>query len=126
MSCTIFDSPLPLRGFSAQHISEYMLKINELNEDHGTCSTLKSHIAGIKMFQSHFINCVTFTANTPEGTLELLGTVRASYKKKGYQVEISIDISSNEILGAKCECAGGRTPSSCKHAFAVLAFVQEY
>ncbi|GBO15123.1 hypothetical protein AVEN_120597-1, partial [Araneus ventricosus] len=30
------------------------------------------------------------------------------------------------ILGAKCECAGGRTPSSCKHAFAVLAFVQEY
>ncbi|GBN19794.1 hypothetical protein AVEN_62832-1, partial [Araneus ventricosus] len=126
MPCTIFDSPLPLRGFSQQHISEYMLKINDLNEDNGACSCLKSSIAGMKMFQNNFVNSLLFSENISEGTLELTGLVKAEYKKVTYNVDICIDLSSNEILSAGCKCAGGAVPSSCKHVFSILSFIQEY
>ncbi|CAL1273138.1 unnamed protein product [Larinioides sclopetarius] len=31
-----------------------------------------------------------------------------------------------KILSAECKCAGGAAPSSCKHVFTILSFVEEY
>lgn len=31
-----------------------------------------------------------------------------------------------QVLDAGCECAGGASPSDCKHVFAVLHFIVEY
>lgn len=73
-----------------------MLKINDLNEDNGACSCLKSSITGMKMFQNNFVNSLLFSENISEGTLELTGLVKAEYKKVTYNVDICIDLSSNE------------------------------
>ncbi|CAL1270420.1 unnamed protein product [Larinioides sclopetarius] len=126
MASSIFDSPLPLRGFSQLHISQYMLKINEINEDSGACSCLKSSIAGMEMFRNNFVNSLTFSENLADGTLELTGLVKAEMKKITYKVDVCIDLHSNEILSAECKCAGGAAPSSCKHVFTILSFVEEY
>ncbi|CAL1282607.1 unnamed protein product [Larinioides sclopetarius] len=96
MASSIFDSPLPLRGFSQLHISQYMLKINEINEDSGACSCLKSSIAGMEMFRNNFVNSLTFSENLADGTLELTGLVKAEMKKITYKVDVCIDLHSNE------------------------------
>ncbi|CAL1282608.1 unnamed protein product [Larinioides sclopetarius] len=30
------------------------------------------------------------------------------------------------VMSAECKCAGGAAPSSCKHVFTILSFVEEY
>jgi hypothetical protein len=76
MSFSIIDEPLPLRDFSQQNISEYIIKLNQFNENHGQDANLKSSIAGFKMFKNKFMNDVKFSMITKDGTIEIFSTVR--------------------------------------------------
>ena len=94
---SIIDNPLPLRDFSSHHISEYILKLNDLNEDHGKDANLKASIDGCKMFRNKFINDAKFSEDTLNGVVEIISSVRAEFKKILYKVNSEIDLETNEV-----------------------------
>lgn len=97
MANSIIDNPLPLRDFSQKNISEYILKLNEFNENHGQNANLQASVEGFNMYRSKFINDVKFSEDNLNGTVEIFSLVRAKYKKKIYNVNAVIDILSNEV-----------------------------
>lgn len=73
------------------------MKLNVLNENHGQDANLKASVAGFKMFKKKFVNKVNFEEDELNGSLEIFSTVKAEMKKIIYNVNVVIDIVSNEV-----------------------------
>ena len=97
MASSIIDNPLPLRDFSQKSISDYIIKLNNLNENHGQNANLRASSEGFDMYRAKFVNEVKFTEDTLNGTVEIESLVRAKFKKKIYNVNVVIDIGNNEV-----------------------------